>query len=226
MLIKIIGVSLAMAALAPAAALAQPDPACEQQRQGDEVMGAVVGGGLGALFGNAVSGGRAGGTILGGVGGAAVGASVAGGGDHCGDPAYGNYDNNGQWVPHRPMSEESQGPDAGWNGGPPPPYVDGGPAYGPPPVAYGGPGVGMGDTREREARLEARINQRLADGSLGRDRAGRDFRRLEDVRHLDAADREGNGDGSLSPDQYRDIDQRLDDLRRELAVESPPPMPY
>jgi hypothetical protein len=226
MLIKIVAVSLAMAALAPAAALAQANPACEQQKHGDEVVGAVVGGGLGALFGNAVSGGRAGGTIIGGVGGAAVGASVAGSGDHCGDAAYGYYDTNGQWIPNRPMADGSYGPDGRWNGGPPSPYVEGGPAYGAPPVADNGPGVSAGDTQEQEARLEARIHQRLADGSLGRDSAGRDFRRLEDVRRIDVADRAGNGDGSLSPDQYRDIDQRLDDLRRELAVESPPPQPY
>jgi hypothetical protein len=205
MSINIIRVCLAVATLAPVAALAQPNPACEQQKQGDQVVGAVVGAGLGALLGSAVSGGRAGGTIVGGVGGAAVGASVAGSGDHCGDPAYGGYDNNGQWVQSGPMADGS---------------------YGPRPLGYGGPGVRAGDTREREARLEARINQRLADGSLGRDAAGRDFRRLDDVRQIDSADRDGNEDGALSPDQYRDIDQRLDDLRRELVIDAPPRPPY
>lgn len=222
MLIKFIRASLAMAALYPATALAQPDPTCEEQKQGDEVLGAVVGGGLGALFGNSVSGGRAGGTIIGGVGGAAVGASVAGSGVDCADPAYGNYDSEGQWIPNRSMADGAYGPAGGWAGGPPPPYV----ASGPPGSSHGPPGVSRTDTGEREMRLEALINARLSDGSLARDSASRDFRRLDDVRHMDAAYRDGNGDGGLSPDQYGDIDQRLDSLRRELAIESPSPQPY
>jgi hypothetical protein len=224
---KIIGLSLTMVVLAPVIALAQPNSDCEQQKQGNEVMGAVVGGGLGALFGNAVSGGRTGGTIIGGVGGAAVGASVAGGGVHCGDAAYGYYDPAGRWIANGPTPDGSGGPDQRWSPGPPPPYIAGGPpgpGYGPSPGAYGGPAAG--DTRERETRLEARIHERLSDGSLARDSAGRDFRRLEDVRQRDAAYRDGNGDGSLSPGQYQDIDQRLDELRRELAIASPPAQPY
>jgi len=221
MLLKIVGVSLALAVSAPVAALAQPDSPCEQQKQGNEVLGAVVGGGLGALFGNSVSGGRAGGAIIGGVGGAAVGASVAASSVHCGDPAYGSYNDSGQWVPKGPVAAGYYGPDGRWMGEPPPEVAEGSPA----PV-HGPEGMGLADTRARETRLEARINARLADGSLARDSANRDFRRLDDVRQMDAAFRDGNGDGGLSPDQYRDIDQRLDALRRELAFESPPRMPY
>jgi len=140
MFIKIIGASLAMLVIAPMSAPAQPDPGREQQKQGDEVLGAVVGG----------------------------------------VPAPG----------------------------------------------YGLPGIARMDTREREVRLEARINARLSDGSLAQDSASRDLRRLDEVRHMDAAYRDGNADGGLSPDQYADIDQRLDSLRRELAIVTPPALPY
>jgi len=218
MSVNINALSLVVLVLAPVAALAQPDPGCEQQKQSDEVLGAVVGGGLGALLGNSVGGGRAGGTILGGVGGAAVGASVAGSGLHCGDPAFGVYDPNGQWVPNRPEAEGYYSPEGRWTGGAPPPFMAGAPTN-------GLPGVSRTDTREREFRLEARINAGLSDGSLAQDTASRDFRRLDDVRQMDAAYWDGNGDGGLSPDQHADIDQRLDSLRRELAIESPP-RPY
>jgi hypothetical protein len=305
-----------MAALFPAIAAAQTNPECIQQKHGNEVVGGLVGAGLGALLGNGLSGGHAGGTIIGGVGGAAVGATVAGGTTHCGENQYGYYDQNGQWVPRTVNANGYYGPQGQWIDGPPPGYGQGppgdfapngpspaygqpgpgpngasygprgnpgernrygyfdqngrwvpntatasgyygpngqwvssspqgygqqtygqqgygapaysGPAYGQQPGAvYGSPSgrIGPRDTQGREAHIEARINERMADGSLSRSDGRREFRQLNEIRRMDADYR--NGDGRLTPDQYRDIDHRLDDLSRELGVDgAPAPRPY
>jgi hypothetical protein len=306
MLNKFMLSSVFMAALIPAVASAQTNRDCVQQKQGNEVVGALVGGGLGALLGNSLGhgGGREGGTIIGGVGGAAVGATVAAGATHCGENQYGYYDQNGQWVPRTVNANGYYGPDGQWIDGPPPGYGQGPPGDfgpgGPPPPAYGQQGPGpygagygprgtpgqrnqygyfdqsgqwvpstatatgyygpdgrwiaaapqgygapgpqaydqppgagygpppgggrQGDTRDREARLESRINEAMANGALGQDDARRDLRRLSDIRRMDADYR--NGDGQLTPDQYRDLDQRLDGLSRELASSGAPPRSY
>jgi hypothetical protein len=240
MLNRIIASTIFVAALIPAVASAQTNPDCVQQKHGNEVVGALVGGGLGALLGNSLGhgGGREGGTIIGGVGGAAVGATVAAGATHCGENQYGYYDQNGQWVPRTVNANGYYGPNGQWIDGPPPGYGQGPPGDfgpgGPPPPAYGDqPGAGYGppaggrgqrDTRDREARLESRINEAMANGVLGPDDGRRDMRRLQDIRRMDADYR--NGDGQLAPDQYRDIDQRLDALSRELPGNGAPQRPY
>lgn len=331
MLNKIILSSVFAAALIPAVASAQTNPDCVQQKHGNEVVGALVGGGLGALLGNSLGhgGGREGGTIIGGVGGAAVGATVAAGGTHCGENQYGYYDQNGQWAPKTVNANGYYGPNGQWIDGPPPGYGQGPPGDfgtgGPPPSAYGrqqdpsayGAGYGprgtpgernrygyydqngrwvpntatasgyygpdgrwmasatqgygqsgygqsgygqsgygqsgygagasgygsgsygqqpegryatptvrsdQGDTQDREVRLESRINEAAANGTLGRDVARRDLRRLNNIRRMDADYR--NGDGQLTPDQYRDLDQRLDSLSRDLASNGAPPRSY
>jgi hypothetical protein len=62
---------------------------------GDQVAGAVVGGGIGALAGSAIAGrgNRTGGAVLGGVAGAVVGAEVAKSNNNC---ANGYYDGSGR----------------------------------------------------------------------------------------------------------------------------------
>lgn len=102
------------------------------------------------------------------------------------------------------------------------------PGYGATPQTYGDASVGVGDQRDtqgREARIEARINQGLSDGSLGDTQGRRDLRRLRDIRRMDADYR--SGDGQLGPQQYRDIDRRLDNLSQSVVAEvSSGPRPY
>ncbi len=68
-----------------------PDPdrqtrqACLEEKKGNEVGGAILGGIAGAVIGSNVArgGGREGGAIIGGVGGAALGANIAKDSTHC-----------------------------------------------------------------------------------------------------------------------------------------------
>jgi hypothetical protein len=145
---------------------------------------------------------------------------------------YGYYDQNGQWVPNTATASGFYGPDGRWVAAAPQTY--GQPGYGPGPEGQAA-GSGYGspprredrrDPRDREVRLESRINQAVADGALSQDDARRDFRRLSDIRRIDADYRNGNGNDQLTPDQYRDIDQRLDALSRELPTPNGSPRPY
>ncbi len=90
---------LAAAAFIPSLASAQQS--CQDARHDNRVAGTIIGAGLGALLGNAVSehGGKPGGTIIGGVGGAVIGNQIAGSGTKCGENRYGYYDTAGHWVP-------------------------------------------------------------------------------------------------------------------------------
>lgn len=67
----------------------------ERCSNGNQVAGAVVGGGIGALAGSAVAGrgDRTAGAVLGGVAGAVVGSEVAKSNDNC---ANGYYDGQGR----------------------------------------------------------------------------------------------------------------------------------
>ena len=60
--------------------------ACHDEKKGNEVGGALLGGIAGAVIGSNVArgGGREGGAIIGGVGGAALGSSIAKNSTHCG----------------------------------------------------------------------------------------------------------------------------------------------
>ena len=59
--------------------------ACHDEKKGNEVGGALLGGIAGAVIGSNVArgGGREGGAIIGGVGGAALGANIAKNSTHC-----------------------------------------------------------------------------------------------------------------------------------------------
>lgn len=61
--------------------------ACHDEKKGNEVGGALLGGIAGAVIGSNVArgGGREGGAIIGGVGGAALGANIAKNSTHCDD---------------------------------------------------------------------------------------------------------------------------------------------
>ena len=58
---------------------------CHQEKKGNEVGGALLGGIAGAVIGSNVArgGGREGGAIIGGVGGAALGSNIAKNSTHC-----------------------------------------------------------------------------------------------------------------------------------------------
>jgi uncharacterized protein YcfJ len=64
---------------------AQAREACHQDKKGNEVGGALLGGIAGAVIGSNVArgGGREGGAIIGGVGGAALGSNIAKNSTHC-----------------------------------------------------------------------------------------------------------------------------------------------
>jgi hypothetical protein len=201
------------AALAPP--LAQAQPSCQAQKNDNRAIGTVVGAVGGALLGNALGhgGGREGGTIIGGVGGAVAGNVVGGSTVNC-SSQYGYYDDNGRWVPNAVREAGYYDANGRWVATPPQPAPQ---AYGAPSSAYGGGDPGARapvDTRAREDRLQARIQQRIADGQLD-DRQGRHaLRDLDDIRRMDADYRAA--DGHLNPDQRRDILARLDTLRDGL----------
>jgi hypothetical protein len=64
--------------------------ACHDEKKGNAVGGAILGGIAGAVIGSNVArgGGREGGAIIGGVGGAALGSSIAKNSTHCDDGRY------------------------------------------------------------------------------------------------------------------------------------------
>ena len=232
---------IAAAALTPSLASAQSEgqARCQDQKHDNRVVGTVVGAGLGALLGNAIGqhGGKVGGTVIGGVGGAVAGNAIGASTVNCGSNRYGYYDDNGRWVPNTATAYgyydadgrwvDTTGP--GYAPPPPPTAYNQQPAYDAPPppsgpydrAAYdahdrwGGASL---DTRERENRLEQRIEQRMADGALDQGRGRYSLRQLHDIQRMDQAYR--NYDGRLSDDQRRDIMARLDSVRESVFADA------
>ena len=103
---------LAVIAMAPS--LANAESHCPGN--GNRAVGTIVGAGIGALFGNAVSehGGKSGGTIIGAIGGGVAGNLIAGSGQKCGENRYGYYDTNGQWVPNTRNADGYYDADGQW----------------------------------------------------------------------------------------------------------------
>src|ERR1700758_4076561 len=107
-------------ALVPAVVSADPDPSCLREKRAAEVVGGLVGAGVGALAGALVSHGGTAATLGGGVGGAAAGALVAHATVHCGQNRYGYYDDRGRWMSYRMTDDGYVGPDGRWVAQPPP----------------------------------------------------------------------------------------------------------
>jgi len=125
---------------------------------------------------------------------------------------------NGYPPPAPPPGDYGQGRPYGQdNGYPPPPPAGEQDRH----AGYGGdPWAGApADTREREDWLQARIQQRIADGQLDDRRGRRALRDLDDIRRIDADYRDAT-DGRLNPDQRRDILARLDTLRDSLRADN------
>jgi hypothetical protein len=194
-------VATAILVIAPCVAAAQGDRPCLREKRADEVVGALIGGGVGALIGNAVTGGHAGATVAGAASGAVAGAVVGSTATHCGENRYGYYDDAGHWVSYRSTAYGYIGPDGRW-------------------VNASGAGDGQGaapeDTRGRELRIEAALERRMDEGALPPGEGRRALRALHDISATDAAYR--SADGRLSPSQRRDIDARLDALTGGLGL--------
>lgn len=96
MRIHLLAAGVAVAALIPSLALAQPS--CEQRRS-QQTVGTIAGAGIGAVLGGAIAGrdDRAAGAIIGGLAGGVAGNQLSKPGTGCAH-AYGYYDNRGRWV--------------------------------------------------------------------------------------------------------------------------------
>jgi hypothetical protein len=186
-----------LVALAPAIVRADPEPSCLRDRRADEVVGGLIGAGVGALVGAAASHGGAAATVGGGVGGAAAGALVAHATVHCGQNRYGYYDDRGQWMSYRMTDDGYVGPDGKWV------------AQAPPPPA-------PGDTRAREIRMQAELERRLDEGRLPRGEGRQALRSLNEIAAIDADYR--SDDGRLTPAQRQDIEARLDGLAQATGI--------
>jgi hypothetical protein len=103
---------LSAAAFLPSLANAQTY--CQEQRNDNRVAGTVIGAGIGAILGNAVTSGSAGGTIVGGVGGAVAGNAIAGSATNCGQNQYGYYDSRGAWMPRVSNAQGYYDQDGRW----------------------------------------------------------------------------------------------------------------
>jgi hypothetical protein len=90
---KLLPTAALTALLAPALAEAQTDR-CLHEKRGDEVIGALLGGGVGAVAGGASA--------------------------RCGQNRFGYYDDAGRWVPYRVTANGYVGPDGAWVRGAPP----------------------------------------------------------------------------------------------------------
>ena len=103
-----------LAAIALTPSLASAQSGCRNDNH--RAIGTIVGAGLGALFGNAVSehGGKPGGTIIGGIGGGIAGNLIAGSGQKCGQNRFGYYDSNGRWVPNTRNADGYYDADGQW----------------------------------------------------------------------------------------------------------------
>ncbi len=227
---------LSLSGLILTPSLAAADTGCHAHRSNNRVLGTVIGAGLGALFGNAVSehGGKPGGTIIGGIGGGVAGNLIAGSGTKCNENRYGYYDQNGSWMPNTSNAEGYYDANGQWtrysantpsvnqtgqNDG----YYDNNGQWveqrqsvnSPPPGNTEGYWRdGDSDTRQRESWLDRRFREAMAQGRVG-DRDGRRaLRELADLRNLDNDYR--TDDGRLDPEQQAYIDHRLERLKARL----------
>ncbi|MDE2355735.1 MAG: hypothetical protein KGL69_03170 [Alphaproteobacteria bacterium] len=212
-----IALALILAGLVPAQALAA---GCLRSAERDDLLGGLVGGGLGGLLGHAVNR-RPGATALGAAGGAVVGVAVASQAAHCGQNAYGYYDETGRWMPYRATAGAYQGPDGRWIAGPTPgesaEAASDTPGSDPDETDAGVISASARDTRGQASAVQLRIVNLMADGTLDQRLGGKDLTALDGIRRLDAAYRDEND--RLSPSQRADILQRLRDLSRTVDLQ-------
>jgi hypothetical protein len=208
---KLLATAVAAVTLAPALACAQSDH-CLREGRGDVTLGALIGGGVGAIIGNTITRGGVGATVAGGATGAAAGAVVAGASARCGQNRYGFYDDAGRWVPNRVTAYGYVGPGGAWVRGAPPVAEQASSSW----------GARDADTRAREQSLEARLERRMDEGAVSARDGRRGLRDLQDTAAVDAAYRAGD-DGRLAPAQRADIDARLGAVATRLGLDEPPP---
>ena len=190
-------IAAVVTALVPSIVHAQSDPSCLREKRADEVVGGLVGAGVGVIIGAVASHGGAAATVGGGIGGATAGAVVGSASAHCGQNRYGYYDDRGQWVSYRSTDYGYVGPDGRW-------------------VAQPAPPPARGDTRARELDLQATLERRLDEGSLPQREGRRALRSLSEIAATDADYR--SADGRLSPAQRQDIETRLDQLAQAAGL--------
>ena len=175
-----------LAALLPAAAMAQPaDPSCVQSNHDSRVEGTVLGAVGGALIGGAL--GHGAGAVIGGLGGAAAGNAIAGSRNDPCPPGY------------------YRAPPPGYGPGP-------GPGYGPAAAGFwrGAPE----DIRQRGDFMEHRVHEAADSGRLNPDQAHRAFDELRSI-HVSIHDLYQRDNG-LSPDDRAYIQARLDHLGESI----------
>ena len=204
-----------MAAMLPAAALAQPaDPNCVASNTNSRVAGTVLGAGAGALLGSVLAGrhNRGEGAVLGAVGGGIGGNVIAGSRNQPCPPGY-YYGPNGPPPPG--------GPGPGYNNGYPPP--NGG--YGGQPNGYYGANyapphdAGYGqfwngaptDIGQRIDFMRTRIDDGQSNGQLQPYQVQRAHTELHSIRTWMKTRYSQNG-GYLTPDDRGYIQARLDHL--------------
>ena len=228
----------ALAGLVVAPSLASAETNCQAHRSNNRAIGTIIGAGLGALFGNAVAehGGKPGGTIIGGIGGGVAGNLIAGSGTKCDENRYGYYDQDGKWIPKTSNTQgyydangqwvlysanSSGGNYANQNDG----YYDrNGQWVERRQESYNQPSENRdredrwhesgGDTRQREAWLDHRFRDGIAEGRIDRDDGHRALHELTDLRNLDSDYRAA--DGRLDSEQQAYIDGRLEHLKNRL----------
>jgi len=212
----------AAAALIPTLAMAQES--CEQ-RSSNRVAGTAIGAVAGALLGSAVAGhGEKGtGAVIGGVGGAVIGNQVSRGPRDCAH-AYGYYDNDNRWHDNGLAQGQAHG------------YYDRNGAWidGSPNVAAYGANANYRDRTDYQGRTDyqtrgyradldtriGRIDQRIeegrADGSLSRREARSAHSTLKDIRR---DEQRANRYGRMSDRDQAGLQQRLDRLAAQVRMD-------
>lgn len=117
---QLLAAGVAVAALIPTLALAQPG--CEQRRS-QQTAGTIAGAGIGAVLGSVIAGrgDRTAGAVVGGLGGGILGNQLSKPGVGCAH-AYGYYDNSGAWHASNVSKQNARGyydREGEWVEGPP-----------------------------------------------------------------------------------------------------------
>jgi hypothetical protein len=201
-----------LAALLPAAALAQPaDPNCVASNNNSRIEGTVLGAGAGAILGSVLAGrhSHGEGAVLGAVGGGVAGNVIAGSRNDPCPPGY-YYGPNGP-----PAPPPGPGYNNGYNNGyaPPPPNGYYGANYTPPSdPGYGHFWAGAPqDISQRIDFMRTRIQNGQNSGNLQPYQVHRAYSELHSI-HSWMTTRYNHNGGYLTPDDRGYIQARLDHL--------------